>query len=530
MSSSWVGLMAALSALLVAGSGAAAVIDVPPGADLQAALDSARPGDTVALQPGATYIGTFTLGVKDGASYVTVRSALPDAQLPATGTRMTPSLAANLARLVSPNGDAAIRTAPGAHHWRLFALEVRGASGGGGDLIRLGDGSDQQRSFGDVPHDLVIDRCYIHGSPGVSQKRGVALNSASTSVLNSWISDIKASGQDSQAIAGWNGPGPFSIRNNYLEAAGENFMTGGADPAIDGLVPTGITFRDNWVRKPVEWRGSTWQVKNLLELKNARGVVIEHNLFENNWEAAQPGFAILFTPRNQDGNAPWTAVQDVTFRSNVVRHVAAAINILGHDSPYPSQQTREVTIAGNLVYDVNPQGWGGNGAFLMIGDEPAGVTVEHNTVLQSGNIVIVYSGPVNRFVFRNNLALHNDYGIKGDSHGVGNDSISAYFPGAAITGNVIAGGPSSQYPSGNQFPSVSQFYSQFVSAASDNYELVPSSGYAKAATDGTAVGANAGVIGSVMSVALNGIGDAGRPRPPGSQPAGTARPRIGGKG
>lgn len=68
-----------------------------------------------------------------------------------------------------------------------------------------------------------------------------------------------------------------------------------------------------------------------------------------------------------------------------------------------------------------------------------------------------------------------------------------------------------------------------VRLAPDNYELVASSGYAKAATDGTAAGANAGVIGSVMNVTLNGIAEAARPRPSGAQPAGTAKPRIGGK-
>ncbi len=514
-------------ALIVAGRASAGTISVPAGGDLQAALDRAQPGDTVMLQPGATYAGNFVLGVKGGSTYVTVRTALPDTQLPAPGTRMTPTLAGNLARIVAPNGDAAIRTAPGAHHWRLLALEFAGANGGG-DIVRLGDGSGQQNSMGAVPHDLVIDRCYIHGLPDGSQKRGVALNSASTSILNSWISDIKAPDQDSQALAGWNGPGPFTIRNNYLEAAGENFLLGGADPSINGLVPTGITFSDNWVRKRPEWRGSSWQVKNLFELKNARGVVAENNLFENNWEAAQPGFAILFTPRNQDGNAPWSAVQDVTFRSNVVRHVAAAINVLGHDSPYPSPPTRGVTISGNLIYDVNSQNWGGNGAFLMIGDGPANVTAEHNTVLQSGSIVVAYGAPAPGFVLRNNMALHNDYGIKGDSHGVGNDTIAAYFPGAVITGNVFGGGAASQYPSGNQFPSVSQFYAQFVSASSDNYQLVPSSSYAKAATDGNAVGADAAAIGSVMTVALNGIAEQGRPRPAGSQAAGAAKPRIGG--
>jgi hypothetical protein len=35
-----------------------------------------------------------------------------------------------------------------------------------------------------------------------------------------------------------------------------------------------------------------WQVKNLLELKNARRVVIEDNTFERNWAQAQSGYAI----------------------------------------------------------------------------------------------------------------------------------------------------------------------------------------------------------------------------------------------
>ena len=35
--------------------------------------------------------------------------------------------------------------------------------------------------------------------------------------------------------------------------------------------------------------GTTWQVKNLLELKNARHVTIEYNVFENNWVNAPEG-------------------------------------------------------------------------------------------------------------------------------------------------------------------------------------------------------------------------------------------------
>ena len=36
---------------------------------------------------------------------------------------------------------------------------------------------------------------------------------------------------------GWNGPGPFLIENNYLEAAGENIMFGGNDPSHPAADP-----------------------------------------------------------------------------------------------------------------------------------------------------------------------------------------------------------------------------------------------------------------------------------------------------
>ena len=39
----------------------AATISVPAGGDLQAALDAAKPGDVITLEPGATYVGNFVL-------------------------------------------------------------------------------------------------------------------------------------------------------------------------------------------------------------------------------------------------------------------------------------------------------------------------------------------------------------------------------------------------------------------------------------------------------------------------------------
>ncbi len=227
-----------------------------------------------------------------------------------------------------------------------------------------------------------------------------------TIIRNSYIGDIKAVGIESQAIAGWNGPGPYTIENNVLEAAGVNLLFGGADPAIPDLVPSDITIERNLIIKNVDWRGSSWTVKNLLELKNARRVRIEGNQLENCWSAAQPGYAVLFTVRNSGGRAPWATIEDVTFRNNVVRHSAGGINILGYDSDEPSQTATGIAIENNLFEDINHRQWGGNGLFLQIGNGATNVTVDHNTVLQTGNIITAYGRLKGAFIPIPGFTLH----------------------------------------------------------------------------------------------------------------------------
>src|SRR5207245_2467128 len=215
----------------------------------------------------------------------------------------------------------------------------------------------------DLPHDLIFDPVYVHGTPQANLRRGIALNSASTAIIGSHIADVHEVDADSQAIAGWDGPGPFRLVNNYLEGAGENVMFGGADPSIHGLVPSDIEIRRNHFFKPLTWRiedpsyaGRRWAIKNLLELKNARRVLIDGNLFEHNWAHAQGGTAIVFTVRNQDGTAPWSTVEDVIFTNNIVRHTGAGVGMHGMDSK-PSQPTKSILIKNHLFEDVSGARW-----------------------------------------------------------------------------------------------------------------------------------------------------------------------------
>lgn len=472
---------------------AASVIAVPANGDLQAAIDRARAGDTIVLAAGATYVGNFVLRVKPGNQFITIRTE--DETLARPGQRVNPSHSGRMAKLRSPNRQPTLRTEKGAHHWRLILLEFPPTVDGTGDIIALGDGGSEQSELSQVPYELVIDRCYIYGDPDKGQKRGIALNSGRTVITNSYIADIKAIGQDTQAIAGWNGPGPYTIENNYLEGAGENFLLGGADPSIRDLVTSDVVFRRNHLAKPIEWREQKWQVKNLFELKNARRVLVEENLMENTWRQAQTGYAILLTPRNQDGRAPWATVEDITIRRNIVRHAGAGMQIIGKDTN-ASGRTRRVRIADNLFYDIDAERWGGNGTFALIGDGPSDITFEHNTIVQSGNILMAYGGTreapdqVARVVFRDNLVRHNTYGVHGADRAIGMDTLDAYFPGIVFSTNGIAGGESRRYPSGNQFVSEGEFDRQFVDAAAGDYRLRADSRFRRAASDGRDLGAD----------------------------------------
>ncbi len=591
--------------------------------NLQSAIDAAQPGDTILLRAGQTFVGNYTLRDKGSSTaFITIRSDAPDSSLPAAGVRLVPegrsganTARASLARLVGAAGlktTPLIRTAAGAHHYRLEFLDLDGAAMLGYEtLIALGT----DKADPDPAHHIVFDRVYLHGHSRKGQKRGIALNAKSIDVLNSYIADINAVGNDSQALAGWNGVGPFRIINNYIAGGSENIMFGGARPATTGMIPSDIEISDNHILKDPAWRtsilstptsprvsstsasgrlaagthyfkivavmksaassvvsgpssevsatvasghgvtlawsavskaesyrvyrgtaagresvymttpnastsfvytasgetsgaprssGTKWVCKNLIEFKNAQRVTIDHNLLENNWVDAQPGYAILFAPKNYNNIAPWTAVRDITFTNNILRHTAGGFNILGYDDTVSggSALTQRITIRNNLFYDIDPTKWGGNLAkFFQIGEGAADVVFDHNTVAHNSSILLgPYGKPMVRFVFTNNIALHGKYGVFGSGSSTGMPTITKYFPNSIFKYNVLAGGNASLYPPTNSFPTVAQWNASFVDASSGDYRLLSSSVFYRAGQSATVPGVDISAITDGSSV------------------------------
>lgn len=616
--------------------------------NFQQALNAAQPGDTILLRAGETFVGNFVLPAKGTSTSapILIRSDASDSLLPAAGTRLVPSgypggntALSRLARLKGVGGGwkntPVLQTAASAHNYRLQFLDVDGiAQEGWGTLIEWGNNSDAQASLDTVPYGIVLDRVYVHGHPTKGQKRCIALNGRALDVIDSYVSACAAFEIDSQAIAGFNGPGPFRIINNYLEASTENVLFGGADPKITGLVPSDIEIKRNLFSKPTAWRnpilatpsgapavtsiggggalavathyfkvvailssagdeaasapsaeaavvvrtaGSSvtltwpavskadkyriyrgtsaggqnrymqttgpvtslaytgsgeisgtppaakrWNVKNLLELKNAQRVAIDGNTFEYSWAASQKGYAILMTPRNQGGNAPWSVVRDISLTNNVIRHVAGGIDILGTDYEHPSQRTTTILIRNNLVYDVSST-WGGEHFLLMTG-APVGVTVDHNTIHQDRMIILADGDPIPSFTLTNNIAPHNEYGIFGSGAGFGNSALAAYFPDAIVRRNAIGGAVASLYPPDNYYPDMATFNAQFVDVGANDFRLVTGSIFKGVGTDGKNLGVDFAALDAAMkgepppSGGTGGGDDGGGAPPPTGSP------------
>jgi hypothetical protein len=458
----------------IVASGTGRIIRVPAGGDLQAAIDKATGGDIIELQAGATYFGEIKLPSQQLTDFVTVRSSAADA-LP-SDKRVGPANAPTMAKIVARGeGKSAVTAEKGANHFRFTGIEF--TSDGSGyvyNLVLFGNGE----AAADLPHDLEIDRCYLHTAKTGVIRRGVAVNSAKTAITNSYFEGFGFAGEETQGIAGWTGTRNVRIINNYVEGGAENILFGGADPGSPGLIPMDIEIRGNHLNKPVAWaHGVT--VKTLFELKNAKRVEFIGNLLTNNFQG--PAFRI--TIRDQGGKAPFSTIEDVTIRDNIIDHAADGINILGKDDTYPSQVLKRLTIQNNLFLHLASSGnFDGSGYFIQVADGED-ITIANNTVFNSGNITSFYGTLPRRFVFRDNIVNHGNYGV----HGL--DDLKSAAARAMFGGNVVmnlnnVGSDDTALPPGSAFVPTLKAVG-FVDIAANDFRLAPSSKFKGKGSNGS---------------------------------------------
>lgn len=507
---------------------------------LQSAIDAAQFGDTIIVQAGMTFptpntsfiLRNKTGGTGTDADYITIQSSAL-ANLPA-GMRVSPTNSASMPRLETRNYNGGFSYAPpvisteaSAHYYKLIGLEITADSTAGisdKDLIAFGDGSSAQNTLAQVPHHIILDRCYVHAGSTQPAKRGIALNSRDTFINNSYISGFKLVGVDSQAIAMWNGPGPYSIVNNYLEGAAENIIILGGNNSIPNLIVSDVLIRGNLFSKPLSWKpghptygGIQWSIKNLLELKAGKRVTVDGNIFEYCWQGGQDGNAIGINPLNPVGSTP-AVIEDFVFTNNIVRHAAGGIAIDGrNDQGDTNSHTWRVTIRNNLFTDIDGS-WGDTyGRLFWVGDNTDRVTIEHNTgIANSGPAVYSSAGGNTNFISRNNIFWHD---VKTGLNNPGDEPLNANFPGAIWTKNVqVAGGPASYYAGTNHTPNyfpANETQVGFVNYAGGDYHLASTSQYKNFGSDGKDIGTDIDAI----NAATGGVISGSTPTPYGGTPA-----------
>jgi hypothetical protein len=323
-------------------------------------------------------------------------------------------------------------------------------------------------------------------------------------VIDSYLSDCHELGSDSQAIAIWNGPGPFKIVNNYLEGAGENIIIGGNDPSISGLVPSDIEIRHNHFYKQPSWKG-LWTVKNLLETKNAQRVLIEGNLLENSWTSGQNGLGVGFKSSNQSGGCTWCVTQDVTYRFNILRNVGAAYNIgASPDNAYQTTHARRISMTDNIATEINTSSqFNGDGRAYMIDGDLRDVLIAHNTTLTESHGFVMGGAPTVSLTVRDNVFGARIYALLGTGYS-GGAAWTQFAPTGYFVANVFVADPgvsSANYGTLGGYPASTSFESGytstnvgFASYTGGDFTLLGSSHYRGKGTDGLDVGANIAAV------------------------------------
>lgn len=430
---------------------------------LQSALNSAQDGDALALPAGSVCTGHYTYSGRHPADKPVILTTAT--ALPPEGTRMTPAAAGPLAVLETNSSQPALEVRAFASGLRVVGIAFRAAPQTKLTyyLANLGP---VVRSVDSMAHDITLDRVYMQGHDSLNLQRCVSANAARVAVIDSWIAGCHYKGADAQAIIAWNSPGPIKVVNNHLEGSGENFMLGGADPAITGLIASDIEFRRNHVIKPLAWQDSAgynpWTEKNLFELKSARRVLVEGNVFENNWVDGQAGLALVLKSANQSGHCDWCGTSDVIFRWNVLKNSPGGFSITRGEAysggTYDPQHNIDIN---NVLFDsVGTTGQRDLGArrLLQLGGIQ-NLSIRHLTALSpadSNYMALMILTPTDSAVFSDNLLTTGRYGVSCDSRGYGATALTNCWLGGVFTGNVLVGvapgASQGTFPAGNSYP------------------------------------------------------------------------------
>ena len=190
------------------------------------------------------------------------------------------------------------------------------------------------------------------------------------------------------------------------------------------------------------YRGSSYYVKNLFEIKSGINVYVHGNVFENNWNNGdQSGVAVWVVSQVQQGNAGgWVRGENILFTNNIIRNSAQGLRLSSDGSIPFGRPNRNVRIVNNLLYDIGttatPSIASRDGKPVSVAGECIDCQFANNTVVSnsSGGAGVYFdTRPVTGFRFANNVLPNNQYGIYGD----GGLPLSFYLKNQPAVNNLV---------------------------------------------------------------------------------------------
>lgn len=383
---------------------------------LQYALHYAARGDVIVLTAGACYVantlgngsvGSGTTGGLGSGSNGSTTSVIPlrleakagtgdiyittsaYGSLPVEGHRVDLTDVTSMATIraymdltygTNPNGYGCLMSIGAASNYRFVGINFQAlhtcynmmwlgltAPSWDEDINNSGITMLAATTSGDLPANITIDRCVMQQSNDYAQLQAhVLMNGAYIACVDSHLSGAHSTAE-ANCFFCWNGTGPFKIVNNYLDSLASQAIFGANDPIIPNLVPSDIEFVGNRCVKPLNhfpndasYDGMAWDIKNHFELKCGQRVLVQGNIFEHNFgeSMGQRATCITLTPRNSGGAAPFSVVQDVLIRDNIIDGCGIVFHITGPD-PHEgwlhtgTKATRRIQITNNLAINIS---------------------------------------------------------------------------------------------------------------------------------------------------------------------------------
>lgn len=287
----------------------------------------------------------------------------------------------------------------------------------------------------DLPNRIYFKDVNVFGRGQQELRIGFCANARNLVLDGCGTYAVQEIGADSQGVLVSNSPGPFHFKGCHFEAAGENMLFGEGIVRIPGIEIGDITIEGCEFLKPLEWKDSRWQIKNLLEFKAGVRASVSGCLFRNCWPAAQQGTSLLITPRYKNKTG------DIAIYDNVFDNVYAGIQVAaGDDLDATGPSTGPVEISSNFytnlgdgyVYRVTSPDLFRKIKSLWIEDE-------RWYPLKSHAGVLVYEGAksVESFGMVNCTGTRGRYGIFGNGGSLGKAALDAWNYTWIARGNVL---------------------------------------------------------------------------------------------